>query len=163
MGKYLPGKRFDPEHGINPFTSDELAQYLAAMHKHYPQHYVYFLCLARTGMREGEVLGLFWDNVQFGQNASDSQRFIHVRRTYDPVHRAFNTPKNGRNRRVDMSQELRAALLDLRDRRFDSAVLQGTTNIPKVVFCGGQGDPLSGLSYPPTSLWTCGPARKPDT
>lgn len=93
-------------------------------------------------MREGEALGLVWDDVQFGQDVADPYRFIHVRRTYDPVHRMFNTPKNGRSRRVDMSQELREALLDLRDQRMDEALLTGTTTIPQVVFCGHNEQPI---------------------
>jgi integrase len=143
LGKYVPEKRFDPEQVITPFTSAELVVYLATMREHYPQHYTYFLCLARTGMREGEALGLHWDDVQFGQDAQDPHRFLHVQRTYDPVHHTFNTPKNGRSRRVDMSQELRAAFLELRNQRFDAAVLHGTTSIPPVVFCGRQGQPLA--------------------
>jgi integrase len=95
------------------------------------------------GMREGEALGLFWDDIQFGHDDSDPYRFIHVQRTYDPVHRIFNTPKNGRSRRVDMSQELRTGLRDLRDRRFDEAVLRGATDIPKIVFCGRRGQPFA--------------------
>lgn len=75
LGKYLPVKRFDPEQGINPFTSDELTHYLSTMRKRYPQHYVYFLCLARTGMREGEALGLFWDDIQFGRDANGPAPF----------------------------------------------------------------------------------------
>jgi integrase len=94
-------------------------------------------------MREGEALGLHWEDIQFGQDADDPHRFLHVQRTYDPVHHAFNTPKNGKSRRVDMSQELRTALLALRNQRFDAAVLHGTTTIPPVVFCGPHGGPLS--------------------
>ena len=56
---------------------------------------------------------------------------------------AHNTPKNGRSRRVDMSQDLRVALLELRNQRFDAAVLHGSTTIPPVVFCGPQGRPLA--------------------
>jgi integrase len=59
LGKYLSEKHVDPDREINPFTSAELARYLTAMQAHYPQYYPYFLCLARTGMREGEALGLF--------------------------------------------------------------------------------------------------------
>jgi integrase len=106
-------------------------------------YYVYFLCLARTGRREGEALGLFWGDIQFGKDANDPHRFIHVRQTYDPAHHAFSSPKNGRSRRVDMSKELHAALLDLRNQRFDAAVLQGTTIIPRTVFCGLHGRPMS--------------------
>jgi integrase len=143
LGRYLPEQRNAPLREINPFTSAELARYLATMRESYPQHYAYFLCLARTGMREGEALGLHWEDIQLGQDANDPHRFLHVQRTYDPVHRVFNTPKNGKSRRVDMSQELRAALLEFCNRRFDTAVLHGTTTIPPVVFCGPHGGPLS--------------------
>ncbi len=148
LGRYLPEKHADPDREINPFTSTELARYLTAMQAKYPQCYHYFLCLARTGMREGEALGLTWDDIQFGTDGADPHRFIHVRRTYDPVHHMFNTPKSGRSRRVDMSQELREALLDLQNIRTDKALLQGTTTIPQVVFCGPQGHP-----QPPSWLY----------
>ena len=71
-----------------------------------------------------------------------THRFLHVQRTYDPVHHTFNTPKNGKSRRVDMSQKLRAVLFELRNQRFDAAVLHGTTAIP-VVFCEPHSEPLS--------------------
>ena len=143
LGRYLPGQRSAPPREINPFTSAELTRYLATIRETYSQHYAYFLCLARTGMREGEALGLHWEDMQFGQDANDPHRFLHVQRTYDSVHHAFHTPKNGKSRRVDMSQELRTALLALRNQRFDAAVLHGTTTIPPVVYCGPHGGPLS--------------------
>ena len=143
LGRYLPEQRSAPPREINPFTSVEITRYLATMREAYPQHYAYFLCLARTGMRAGEALGLHWEDIQFGRDTDDPHRFLHVQRTYDPVHHAFNTPKNGKSRRVDMSQELRTALLALRNQRFDAAVLHGTTTIPPVVYCGPHGGPLS--------------------
>src|SRR5438270_150803 len=100
-GRYLPEQRSAPQRAISPFTSTELAHYLATMRAAYPQHYPYFLCLARTGMREGEALGLYWEDIQFGQDLDDPHRFLHVQRTYDPVHHTCNTPKNGKSRRVD--------------------------------------------------------------
>ena len=42
-----------------------------------------------------------------------------------------------------MSQELRAALLELRNLRLDEALLKGTTTIPQVVFYGQHGQPLA--------------------
>jgi integrase len=123
------------------------------MHGRYPHYYAYFLCLARTGMREGEALGLYWEDIQLGQDAHDPHRFVVVQRTYDPVHRIFTTPKNGRSRRVDVSQELRAALLEFRNQRFDAAVLQGTTTIPPLVFCGASGRPWA-------PAWLCAIHRR---
>jgi integrase len=143
LGKYLQEKRVDPAHEMMPFTSGELVRYLTAMRTRYPQYYVYFLCLARTGMREGEALGLFWEDLQFGQAPHETHRYIQVRRTYDPITRAFSTPKNGKSRRVDMSQELQAAFLELRNQRFDAAVLKGMTTLPPVIFVGREGLPVA--------------------
>jgi integrase len=42
---------------------------------------------------------------------------------------------------MDMSQELRTALLDLKNRRFEAAVLQGVTTIPSGLFCSASGRP----------------------
>jgi integrase len=133
---------------IDPFTSAELTHYLRVMRAHTLQHYVYFLCLARTGMREGEALGLHWEDIQCGQDANDPHRFVAIQRTYDAAHHTFSTPKSGRSRRVDMSQELRTAFLELRAERFDTAVLQGSLSISPLVFCTSQGQPLT-----PTGLY----------
>ena len=141
LGKYLPEKRFDSDKVLDPFTSAELERYLTTMQTHYPQYYVYFLRLARTGIREGEGPALHWDELQCGHDASDPHRFVHMQRTYDPVHHLFNTPKSGYSRRVDMSKELRTAFLDLKNQRFDAAILQGRTTIPSVVFCTDAGRP----------------------
>ena len=141
LGQYLPAQRFDPDHEIMPFTSAELARYLTTMGQHYPQYYPYFLCLARTGMREGEGLALHWDDLQWGSEDSDLHRFIHIRRTYDPVHNLFNTPKSGKSRRVDMSRGLRTVLVDLHHQRFDAALLKGLTTLPPVIFCTRTGRP----------------------
>ncbi len=141
LGKYLSEPRSTAPRAILPFTSGELAQYLTTMRAHYPQYAAYFLCLARTGMREGEALGVRWEDIQLGHDAQDPHRFVSVQRTYDPAHQTFTTPKNGRSRRVDMSHELRAVLLDLRDQRVDAAILQGATTISPLVFCGASGRP----------------------
>jgi integrase len=125
LGKFLPEKRVDPEQGIDPFTSAELERYLTTMQGRYPQYYPYFLTLARTGMREGEALGLRWDDIQFGQSPGDPHRFIHVQRTYDSAHNLMNTPKSGKTRRVDMAKDLRACLPDWREHCFEQAVLAG--------------------------------------
>jgi integrase len=56
----------------------------------------------RTGLRQGEILALEWGDI-------DSHGgFIEVRRTNYLGH--IGTPKNGKTRRVDMSDGLREAL-----------------------------------------------------
>ena len=114
----------------------------------YPQYYAYFFTLVRTGMREGEALGLRWDDLQFGRSEGDPHRFLHVQCTYDPVHNCMNTPKNGKTRRVDMAQDLRQVLLEWQERCFDKAVLAGHTAPYPVVFATASGRPWS-----PTELY----------
>src|SRR6266446_3331181 len=63
LGRYLPEPHNVLQREITPFMSAELAHYLATMRVRYLQHYLYFLCLARMGMREGEALGLYWDDI----------------------------------------------------------------------------------------------------
>ena len=149
LGKYLPEKGHNADDGIMPFTSAELARYLQAMAEHYPQYYAYFFTLARTGMREGEALGLRWDDIQFGVSPDDPHRFIHVQRTYDSVHNRMNTPKNGKTRRVDMAKDLREGLLEWQACCFDKAVMAGQSTPFPVVFAT-----VSGRPWAPRRLYT---------
>ena len=143
LGRLLPEPRRSAGQQHACFTSAELARYLATMRERYPQHYAYFLTLARTGMREGEALGLQWDDLQFGASAADPHRYLHVRHTYDPVHKTLSSPKNGKSRRVDMSLELRQTLQALYAERLDQAILAGSLTVPPFVFCGASGQPLA--------------------
>ncbi len=72
-----------------------------------------FLAALRTGLRQGELIASDWEDVQFGENADDPNRFILVRRSYSRGE--FTTPKNHKSRRVHMSREVRGILLELRD------------------------------------------------
>jgi len=65
--------------------------------------------LARTGVRIGEAIALRWGDIDF------NGRFIKVERTY--YKGRMGTTKNGRPRTVDMSRQLRAALLSLKQSR----------------------------------------------
>jgi integrase len=144
MGKMLSEKSNGLATKVQgPFTSHELRQYLAAAQAHYPDYYVLFLLLCRTGMRLGEALALKWGDIQFGVDDTDTRRFIRIERTYDTASRTMSTPKNGKARMVDMSRELRQALLDLQGERLDSAIMQGKTDIKPLVFPGKKDLPLS--------------------
>jgi Bax inhibitor 1 like len=57
-------------------------------------------------------IGIVGD-IQFGENENDRNRFIFVRRNW--VHGQFGKPKSGKERRVDLSRQLREDL-----RRADS-------------------------------------------
>lgn len=91
---------------VRPLTREQAATFLSAAREHCPEFYALLLCAFRTGMRQGELLGLAWEDVNFDSNT------IAVRRAYS--HGAFTTPKSGKSRIVDMSDQLRQALLDHR-------------------------------------------------
>ena len=64
----------------------------------YPEHYPFFLCAFRTGMRLGELLAGQWGDIDW------NGKFTRVDRSYKLK---LTTPtKNGRARRVDISDQL---------------------------------------------------------
>ena len=81
----------------------------------------------RAGLRRGEVVALRWGDIQFGTNDDDPNRYILVQHNY--VARQFTTPKSKKSRRVDLSRQLRAVLLELRDKRLLKAFAAGKTSI----------------------------------
>jgi integrase len=128
-GKFLP--KVSKRRKINPFTSAEVVTFLAAARMFAPRLYPLFLCAVRTGLRQGELLGLQWVDIDFrGQ-------FIEVQRTY--ARRRLGTPKNGESRRVDMSDGLAQALKELQVERQLEAVANGWRELPPWVFCNESG------------------------
>jgi len=107
VGKF--NKRQSNEKQINPLTRDELAKLLETAREKMPHHHPALLCAARTGMREGELIGLKWMDVDF------NGRFIEVRRTMSRG--KVTLPKSGKTRRVDMSLQLTNALDELLAKR----------------------------------------------
>jgi len=107
VGKF--NKREPGEKQINPLTREELAAMLKTAREKMPHFYPALLCAARTGLREGELIGLKWQDIDF------HGRFIEVRRT---ISRGKATlPKNGKTRRVDMSLQLTNSLDELLAKR----------------------------------------------
>ncbi len=124
-------------------TKSELESFLSAVQEVCPEQYALFLTFARTGMRRGEVLALRWGDIQFGESEEDTNRSIWVRRNF--VAGKFTTPKSNKTRRVDLSRQLRRALIGLRDRRLLAAYLKGQGNIvDELVFPSKAGSVLDG-------------------
>jgi integrase len=110
---------------INPLTREELAHLLETAETHaitrkdevvypYRSHRLFLLLLARTGLRLGEALALKWDAIDLHGG------FLEVRRNW--VRGRMTTPKNHKARRVDLSDQLRAALVQARQERFGKVV-----------------------------------------
>jgi integrase len=96
---------------VDPFTIEELHLIEEKCRERFPEYYPFILCMARTGMRIGEVTALQWRDIDFAKS------YILVRRNI-PHHRQVETTKTeASQRKVDMSPELAAELRRLRTER----------------------------------------------
>lgn len=121
---------------VNPLTREEARDFLEGVREHYPQHYPFFLCALRTGMRLGELVGLQWGDIDFHGG------FIEVRRAY--FKGRLVTPKNGKSRRIDMSRQLSETLKALYAARKKEALAKGWREVPEHVFINDMGKFLDG-------------------
>ena len=88
---------------IKAMTSVQLDRFLDVAEQTEPKFYPIFLTLARTGMRIGEAITLQWEDLDF------EERTIRVARSMT-IACVIDTPKNGRERQVDMSSQLSEVL-----------------------------------------------------
>ncbi len=119
---------------VNPLTADEVPVFLNAARDHAPGFYVLFLLAIHTGLRIGETCGLKWGDIDF------NGRFLTVQRSIDRVHKKILRPKNGKNRRVDISDELLEELTLLKRHRKEEYLGKGQNTIPDWVFVDREGD-----------------------
>ncbi len=112
VGKF--NKRRDPATQLNPLTREEVKTLLDTTLEKSPYWYPLLLCATRTGLREGELIGLKGTDLDFrGQ-------FIEVQRILSRGE--LTTPKNGKTRRVDMSGQLKDVLQELLSKRRSEAL-----------------------------------------
>ena len=103
-----------------------------------PEYSPLFLVAVRAGLRRGELVSLQWGDLQFGADDRDQNRFLFVQHNY--VRREHTTTKSKKARRVDMSKDVRKALLKLRDQSLLQAFLKGKNDISDdLVFPAAQG------------------------
>ena len=125
MGRFTRSEK--PERKASAMTRQEAEKFLDGVSEVCPEWSPFFLTALRAGLRKGELIALKWGDFQFGAGPDDSNRYILVQRNYS--HGRFTTPKSKKSRRVDLSKQLRAALVDLRDARLLSAMMQGKDSI----------------------------------
>jgi integrase len=99
---------------------------------HFNQEHPMALLLARTGMRVGEAVALKWQDIDF------EKRLITVRRTFSRG--KLGTPKNGKNREVDMSLQLTDVLKRLHQKKKINALKDGSVKISEWVFSNDSGN-----------------------
>jgi integrase len=124
-------KKKDRKADVKILTKEEASVLLEALKEHHPRYHPFFLCALRTGMRLGELLGLEWGDINFGDG------FIEVRRAF--VEGEVTTPKNGKTRRIDMSRQLAETLKILLKERKNEALSKGWGKVPDRVFVNETG------------------------
>jgi integrase len=106
LGKSTVGAKKRP---ISIFTPSQLTRLLTTCRVEFPHLYPTTLILARTGMRLGEALALQVGGIDFAQHRIWVRRIWGIRKAKVGELR-INTPKNGKGRGVDVSNQ-RAAVL----------------------------------------------------
>jgi integrase len=94
---------------IDPLTTDEVRALLSVAQDRWRRYYPLLLCAVRTGLRQGELIGLQWSDVDF------AGQFLEVRRA---VVRRRETPTKTHNiRHVDLFPQLARVLQALKETR----------------------------------------------
>jgi len=115
LGRFL--KVGDRKDKINILTPPEGRRFLDAAKEHSPRYHPIFAAALFTGMRQGELIGLQWGDIDWNGN------FIEVRRANWNGH--VSTPKSGKGRRVDLSDTLARILADHRRAAAAEALKEG--------------------------------------
>ena len=100
---------------IRPLSPDQARKLIATAHEAGDRFEALYVLALHCGLREGELLGLRWDDVDF----SGSTATVHVRRTLSETRTGhkFEKPKNGKGRSVRCSQKATEALRSHRARQ----------------------------------------------
>ena len=121
----LTRSKEDPRTHISPLTTEEVRAVLsAAEEKAKLTLYPILLCAVRTGMREGELMGLRWGDVDFRSG------FIEVRQAL--VRRRITSTKTHKIRRVDLSPQLLEVLQRMKEIRELEAMAKDQAPAPWV-------------------------------
>lgn len=128
-----------PRYEMKVFTAEQARQFLAAAEGHFLE--ALFVVAITTGARQGELLGLTWDDVNFQAGK------LHIRRTLDRQRGkglVLVEPKTERSRRTIQLTDL--ALEVLKKHQKNQQQLKGYGepgwNEHNLVFCNHFGRPL---------------------
>lgn len=119
-------------------TPQEVKIFLQACQENYPEHTTLFLCAFRTGLRMGELLALQWGDIDWNRNIIQVERSFRRGRV--------GRTKTSRSRQVDMSDQLRQALLHLLTLRKREGLQAGLgEEVPWIFHRNGQPMPQNSL------------------
>lgn len=128
---------------IKPLSQAEMAALMQAM-KGEPYRNVYLLAMF-TGMREGEVLGLPWDAVDFATGTLTVKQQLQRSRTKGEGQYIAKTPKNGKVRVLTPAAFVLDVLLEEKRRQTENRLKAGRVweNGENLVFTDARGRPLA--------------------
>jgi integrase len=118
--KLAPADRDDEFDPADLFTRDELEQIIETARRDMPEHYALILTLARTGARIGEALALRVDDIDHTRGE------LVIQNTLNRLGEVSPKTKGKRKRRVELSNQLKAALIEQESLVRAEAALRGT-------------------------------------
>lgn len=101
---------------IKPLDDEAISKFLQSAKGH-PYEYVYITTLF-TGMREGEVLGLTWDCIDFEKGTILINKQLQKKRDGSGKY-GFVSPKNGKSRRITPASSVMEILKRQKQRQFE--------------------------------------------
>jgi integrase len=109
---------------IKPLSPDQARQLIATAHEIGDRFEALYVLALHCGLREGELLGLRWDDVDL----SGATVTLQVRRTLSETRTGhkFEKPKNGKGRSVKLSQKATEALRSHRTRQNEERLRVGS-------------------------------------
>jgi integrase len=142
--------RHDPRAHVVVLEPEHVAQVLAAAGKWYSEWEVLVTLLFFTGMREREVLGVQWPDLDPSRKLLDLRRTVAIRQGALIV----NTPKSGRLRIVDVPTGLMAQLQERRSIGEAEAAVAGRAPSPWVFPSATDPDRPLNVSWWWRHVWT---------
>src|SRR5262249_8792912 len=127
LGRLFNARRDAREHVVT-LEPGSVKSVLTAATKWYPDQALALRVLFHTGLREGELLGLQWEDIDWQRNLIDLRRTVACRGGRLIV----NTPKSGKLRTVDVPASLTAMLRERYSIRQTEAAVAGVAMSPWV-------------------------------
>ena len=106
---------------MNPLTAVQVSMFLEAARG--DRFEALYVMAVHCGLREGELLGLRWDDVDFERSTVSVRRTLSQTRERGHV---FEPPKNGKGRSIKLTQTAAEALNIHRERQNQERVVLGT-------------------------------------
>ena len=102
---------------IRPLSPDQAKKLVDAAHEAGDRYAVLYVLALHTGLREGELLGLRWDDLDL--DAGGATPTLRVRRTLSETRTGhkFEPPKSGKGRSIKLSRKAVEALRSHRARQ----------------------------------------------